>query len=107
MVAVDAEAFEVEDAEGLHHGLRAGDFVKVIVGNLGHSATVAQRGEEFIELGGIRMAFPIRGGVFWHDDLARVDTLKGREQILGACVGGDNKFARGQVEPSGVQLLLL
>ena len=95
VVAIDAEAFEVEHAEGLHHGLRAGDFVKVIVGDFSHGATVAQIRVEFVEFGGVRIVAPIRGGVFWHDDLAWVDALEGGEQVLGACVGGDEEFARG------------
>ena len=79
----------------------------MVVGDFGHGAAVAEIREELVELGGVRIVAPIRGGVFWHDDLAWVDTLEGREQVLGACVGGDDEFARGQIEPSGVQLFLL
>ena len=79
VIAINAEAFEVEHAEGFHHRLGAGDFVEVIVGDFGDRAAVAQIGEELIEFGRVRTVAPIGGGIFRHDDFARIDPFKRRK----------------------------
>ena len=59
MVAVNAEAFKVEHAEGFHHRLSTGDFVKVVIGDFGHGAAITEIGIELVELGGFRIVAPV------------------------------------------------
>ena len=48
---------------------------------------------------------PLLGGVFWHDDFARIETFEGGEEVFWCLLRSEEELARGQVEPSGIECL--
>ena len=49
---------------------------------------------------------PLLRQVFRHQNLARIDALKGGKQIFRLGLGGEYELTGGQVESSGIQALL-
>lgn len=103
MVAGDAEAVEVEDAEGRHDGLGPGVGIKMVIGQMGAGAVVAKVKEALGGGGGILS--PGFGGFFGEEDFAGVDAFEGGEEIFGVGFGSEEEFSGGKVEPSGVEVV--
>ena len=103
----DAEAVEVEHAEGLHDRLGSGGAVEVVIGNAGDCAPVTEvlvkRVETLVAMG----QSPLLRKVFRNEDLAWIDTFEGGEKVFWFLFGCDEELARSEVEPSGVEAFLL